>query len=232
MHFDVISLMPEMLAPFASMGVIGKAVEKGIISIKCWNPRSFSHDARQTVDDRPYGGGPGMVLKVEPLLKCIEQVQSTRPQRAKVIYLSPQGIVFKQEHAAKLATSENLVLLAGRYEGIDQRLIEMAVDEEYSIGDYVLSGGELPAMVMIDAIARHVPNVLGHAQSLQQDSFVSGLLDCPHYTRPVVYEGKAVPQVLLSGDHGKIAKWRQQQALLQTRLKRPDLYAKWLLQND
>lgn len=215
--------MPGMFEAISSYGVTSRAVEQGLIQIECWNPRRHTQDRHQTVDDRPYGGGPGMVMKPEPLAATIDEVKAASAKDARVIYLSPQGKPFNQEAACELAQQENLIFLAGRYEGVDERLIETYVDEEWSIGDYVLSGGELGAMVMIDAIARMVPGVLGHEDSAQQDSFMDGLLDCPHYTRPEVFEGKSVPKVLLSGNHAAIAEWRRMQALGRTQERRPDL---------
>ncbi|OOY47144.1 tRNA (guanosine(37)-N1)-methyltransferase TrmD [Solemya velum gill symbiont] len=221
MRFDLVTLFPEMFEAIRC-GIPGRAIDKGIASINCWNPRDYTQDAHRTVDDRPYGGGPGMVMKVEPLRAAIEDARKAAPG-SKVIYLSPQGRRFDQEAALQMSKREGVILLAGRYEGIDERLLELDVDEEWSIGDYVLSGGELPAMVMMDAIIRLLPDALGHAQSAQQDSHVGGLLDCPHFTRPEEIDGLAVPQVLLSGDHEKIRQWRLQQALGRTWLRRPDL---------
>lgn len=190
----------------------------------CFNPRDYTCDRHQTVDARPYGGGPGMVMMIEPLRSAITEARAWagHSEPAKVIYLSPQGRLFSQAAVAEI-NETNLVLIAGRYEGIDERLIELEVDEEWSIGDYVLSGGELPAMVMIDALVRQIPGALGHEDSARQDSFAEGLLDCPHYTRPEIYGGMAVPQVLLSGNHEKIRQWRLQKALERTRQRRPDL---------
>ncbi|KHF24929.1 tRNA (guanosine(37)-N1)-methyltransferase TrmD [Solemya velum gill symbiont] len=221
MRFDLVTLFPEMFEAIRC-GIPGRAIDKGIASINCWNPRDYTQDVHRTVDDRPYGGGPGMVMKVEPLRAAIEDARKAAPG-SKVIYLSPQGRRFDQEAALQMSKREGVILLAGRYEGIDERLLELDVDEEWSIGDYVLSGGELPAMVMMDAIIRLLPDALGHAQSAQQDSHVGGLLDCPHFTRPEEIDGLAVPQVLLSGDHEKIRQWRLQQALGRTWLRRPDL---------
>lgn len=230
MRFDVITVMPDMFNALRDHGVVGRAMAKGTIRMECWNPRQYTHDVHQTVDDRPYGGGPGMVMKAQPLLDTINDIK--RVSDAPVIYVSPQGKQFDQAAAQRLAALPSITLLAGRYEGVDERLIEQAVDEEYSIGDYVLSGGELPAMVMIDAIARLLPNVLGHEDSAQQDSFMDGLLDCPHYTRPDVFEERAVPSVLLSGNHKAIAQWRRKQALGRTYARRPDLFANWLKKNE
>jgi tRNA (guanine37-N1)-methyltransferase len=223
MRFDVITLFPEMMEALAA-GVIGRAREQGLINLQLWNPRDYTHDVHKTVDDRPYGGGPGMVMKIAPLDAAIADARKASPS-AKVVYLSPQGEPFTQKMAAGLSQENGLILLCGRYEGVDERLLEKQVDQEISIGDYVLSGGELPAMVLIDAVSRLLPGVLGHADSAEQDSFVNGLLDCPHYTRPEVLDGKKVPDVLLSGNHAEIEKWRLQQALLRTRERRPDLFS-------
>jgi len=223
LRIDVISLFPQMFSALTEVGVSGRAVQKGILQVETWNPRDYAKDNYRTVDDRPYGGGPGMVMMVEPLRDAIQAAKKAAPGKAKVIYLSPQGRRLNQQALATLATEERLILLAGRYEGIDERLIEAEVDEEWSIGDYVLSGGELPAMVMIDGMARLIPGVLGHVDSAVQDSFVSGLLDCPHYTRPEEFEGHSVPAVLTSGDHKAIERWRLKQALGRTYQRRPDL---------
>lgn len=222
MRFDVITLFPEMMQALAA-GVIGRAKVQQLIQLHLWNPRDYTQDVHKTVDDRPYGGGPGMVMKIAPLDAAIRDARSANSS-AKVIYLSPQGEPFTQKMAKNLSTSEGLILLCGRYEGIDERLLQKQVDQEISIGDYVLSGGELPAMVLIDTVSRLIPGVLGHADSAEQDSFVNGLLDCPHYTRPEVLDGEKVPEVLLSGNHAAIEKWRLQQALVRTRERRPDLF--------
>jgi len=221
MRFDVISLFPEMFAAMRQ-GVTGRAVERGQVAMRLWNPRDYADDTHRTVDDRPYGGGPGMVMMVEPLRQAIEAAKAAAPD-SRVLYLSPQGRRLDQAAARQLATEPGLILLAGRYEGVDERLIDAYIDEEWSIGDYVLSGGELPAMVLIDAVIRLLPGVLGHADSAEQDSYVDGLLDCPHYTRPEEIEGHAVPEVLKSGNHELIRRWRLQQALGRTWLRRPDL---------
>lgn len=221
MRFDVISLFPEMFAALRS-GVSGRALERGQLELVVWNPRDYAQDVHRSVDDRPYGGGPGMVMMVEPLERAIDAAKATAPD-SPVVYLSPQGRRLDQAAVVDLAAQPGLILLAGRYEGVDERLIEARVDQEWSIGDYVLSGGELPAMVVIDAVARLLPGVLGHADSAEQDSFAVGLLDCPHYTRPDVIDGNAVPDVLLSGNHESIRRWRLKQALGRTWLRRPDL---------
>lgn len=207
-------------------GMPGRAQQGGQLTLDYFNPRDYTCDKHRTVDDRPYGGGPGMVMLAEPLAKAIAAAKQAAPSPATVIYLSPQGVPLIQQKVNTLAEVRALILLAGRYEGIDERIISTLVDEECSIGDYVLSGGELPAMVLIDAIARLLPGVLGHTESAAQDSFMNGLLDCPHYTRPEVYEGLEVPSVLLSGHHADIAAWRRRQALVRTVLRRPELLAK------
>jgi tRNA (guanine37-N1)-methyltransferase len=223
MRFDVITLMPAMFEALTGQGVVGRAIERDLAQLRLWNPRDYTQDVHRTVDDRPYGGGPGMVMKYEPLQQAIESARQEIPG-AKVIYLSPQGRRFDQAVARQLVRSgQPLLLIAGRYEGIDERIIEGYVDEEWSIGDYVLSGGELPAMVVIDAVIRLLPGVLGDADSAEQDSFMDGLLDCPHYTRPETIDGMTVPAVLQSGDHEAIRRWRLHQALSRTRHRRPDL---------
>ena len=231
-HIVVVTIFPELVESLLESGIPRKAASLGKLKVSLVNPRDFTDDARRTVDDRPYGGGPGMVMKVEPLLRAIKHARDTVPQ-AKVIYLSPQGEPLRQQRIEQLAAdSSSLILLAGRYEGIDERLIAAEVDAELSIGDYVLSGGELAAMVLIDAISRLLPEVLGHSESAEQDSFSNGLLDCPHYTRPEVLDGEAVPSVLLSGDHGAIRHWRRVQALGRTWQRRPDLLPNELSEED
>ncbi|RUO79044.1 tRNA (guanosine(37)-N1)-methyltransferase TrmD [Pseudidiomarina taiwanensis] len=220
---NVITLFPEMLQAITEVGVTGRAVRDGLIEIDAINPRDFTHDKHRTVDDRPYGGGPGMLMMVQPLTDAIAAAKQQLGPQAKVIYMSPQGRKLDQQGVAELAQSENLIILAGRYEGIDERVINAHVDAEWSIGDYVLSGGELPAMVLLDAVARLIPGVLGHSESAAEDSFANGLLDCPHYTRPEVLDGEVVPAVLLSGNHAKIKRWRMKQALGRTWLRRPDM---------
>ncbi|GAA5315331.1 MAG: tRNA (guanosine(37)-N1)-methyltransferase TrmD [Candidatus Pelagadaptatus aseana] len=223
----IVTLFPEMFQAVTDFGVTGRAVKQGLVEINIWNPRSFTHDRHETVDDRPYGGGPGMLMMIQPLRDAIAAARQWAEQddaTCQVVYLSPQGEPLRQPLAEQLAQAEhNLVLIAGRYEGIDERLIELEVDAEISIGDYVLSGGELGAMVVMDSVIRLLPGALGHAQSAEQDSFTDGLLDCPHYTRPEVYEGRQVPPVLLSGNHEHIRRWRLQQALGRTWQRRPDL---------
>ncbi|QIK37663.1 tRNA (guanosine(37)-N1)-methyltransferase TrmD [Caldichromatium japonicum] len=222
MRFDVITLFPEVFRILSAYGVSGRAVARGLVEIHLWNPRDFTQDPHRTVDDRPYGGGPGMVMKVEPLRAAIAAVRAAAPH-SRVAYLSPQGRLLDQAAMVEIAQQPGWVLLAGRYEGVDERLIEHHVDEEWSIGDYVLSGGELPAMVVMDAVIRLLPGALGHDQSAQLDSYMDGLLDCPHYTRPEETAEGRVPEVLLSGDHAAIARWRLRQALLRTWQRRPDL---------
>jgi len=222
MKFDVVTLFPEMVESVANIGVLGRAIKNGQIQLNSWNPRDYTKDKHRTVDDRPYGGGPGMLMKVQPLKLAIESAKQAAPQ-SRVIYMSPQGKTVTQQDVIKLAGQPGVILIAGRYEGIDERIIESHVDEEWSIGDYVLSGGELPALVLIDAIARMIPGVLGDEQSAQQDSFMQGLLDCPHYTRPEEIDGRSVPPVLLSGNHRDIDRWRLQQSLGRSWLRRPDL---------
>jgi len=221
MRFDLISLFPAMFEAMR-LGIGGRALERGQIVMRTWNPRDYSRDVHRTVDDRPYGGGPGMVMLYEPLMAAIADARRAAPQ-SRVLYLSPQGRRFDQAAAREMAQRPGLILLAGRYEGIDERVIECGVDEEWSIGDYVLSGGELPAMVLMDTVTRLLPGVLGHADSAAQDSYMNGLLDCPHYTRPEQNPCGPVPTVLLSGDHAAIRRWRLQQALGRTWRRRPDL---------
>lgn len=232
MHLQVVSIFPEMVAVVAQYGVVGRAVARGIVTLDCRNPRDFATDTHRTVDDRPYGGGPGMVMKYGPAAAAIAAAKRAAPAGSPVVCLSPQGAVFDQATARRYAALPGLILLAGRYEGIDERLIENEVDEELSIGDFVLSGGEIAAMAVIDAVARLVPGVLGDEESTEQDSFAKGLLDHPHYTRPEAIEGRKVPGVLLSGDHAKIARWRYQQALGRSFLRRPDLLRKLQLNEE
>ncbi|WP_233118202.1 tRNA (guanosine(37)-N1)-methyltransferase TrmD [Aggregatibacter actinomycetemcomitans] len=223
MWIGVISLFPEMFKAITEYGVTGRAVKQDLLQVRCWNPRDFTHDKHKTVDDRPYGGGPGMLMVVQPLKDAIDAAKKVAGEGAKVIYLSPQGRKLDQPGVEGLAQNQKLILLCGRYEGIDERLIETVVDEEWSVGDYVLTGGELPAMTLIDAVARFIPGVLCKQASAEEDSFAEGLLDCPHYTRPEVLDGLAVPPVLMSGHHEEIRKWRLKQSLLRTWLRRPEL---------
>lgn len=232
MQLQVVTLFPDMVLTIAEYGVVGRAAKRGLISLECQNPRDFTVDAHRTIDDRPYGGGPGMVMMYEPSAAAIASAKDHLPAGSPVVCLSPQGAVFDQATAQRLAGLPGLVLLAGRYEGIDERLIESQVDEELSLGDFVLSGGEIAAMVVIDAVARLLPGVLGDAASASQDSFMDGLLDYPHYTRPEETDGRRVPEVLLSGDHARIAKWRYQQALGRSFQRRPDLVEKLELNDE
>ena len=232
MRIGVVSLFPEMIATIADYGVVGRALDRQLVSLDIENPRDHTDDAHRTVDDRPYGGGPGMVMKFAPLAKALQASRERMPEGSPVVCLSPQGAMFDQAMAERYAALPGMILLAGRYEGIDERLIESQVDEEISLGDFVLSGGEVAAMAVIDAVVRLLPGVLGDDQSAIQDSFVEGLLDCPHYTRPEVVEGRSVPDVLLSGDHAKIARWRYKQALGRTHLRRPDLLEKLELSDE
>ncbi|MFW1678740.1 tRNA (guanosine(37)-N1)-methyltransferase TrmD [Pontibacter sp. JAM-7] len=223
MWFGVVTLFPEMFEAITSFGVSGRAVKNGLIQLQCWSPRDFTHDKHRTVDDRPYGGGPGMLMKVQPLRDAIQAAKAAAGGEAKVIYLSPQGRKLDHKGVQELAENKRLILVAGRYEGIDERLLGTEIDEEWSLGDFVLSGGELPAMTLIDAVSRLVPGVLGHQDSAAEDSFCDGLLDCPHYTRPEQLDGMDVPEVLLSGNHEVIRRWRLKQQLGRTWQRRPDL---------
>jgi len=231
-RFDCVTLFPDMFAAVTQSGITRKALEEGRWAWQGWNPRDFAENAWRTVDDRPYGGGPGMVMQAAPLEKAVAAAKTAQAEAgvaaSRVIYLSPQGAPLTHERVMQLAGEQGLILLCGRYEGIDERLIERVVDEEISIGDFVLSGGELPAMALIDAVVRQLPGVLGDAASAVEDSFVTGLLDCPHYTRPELYEGQGVPEVLLSGNHERIRRWRLKQSLARTRERRPELFANWL----
>ncbi|MDH5833955.1 tRNA (guanosine(37)-N1)-methyltransferase TrmD [Luteimonas kalidii] len=226
MRVDIISLFPEFVAQCAAFGVVGRAQERGLLSIHGWNPRDFAEGNYRRVDDRPFGGGPGMVMLIDPLRAAIDAARTADPAPARVVYLSPQGRALNQARVRALAGQSRIILLCGRYEGVDERLLAAEVDEELSIGDYVLSGGELAAAVVVDAVARLQDGVLNDADSAVQDSFEGdGLLDCPHYTRPVEHSLGTVPEVLLSGNHAEIARWRRRQALLRTRERRPDLLA-------
>lgn len=225
MRFDVVSLFPDMITGMLAHGVIGRAFQNGRLRLATWNPRDYATDRHRTVDDRPYGGGPGMVMKVEPLRAAIRAARRAAPRGAPVVCLSPQGQPFDQARAVELARLPGLILVAGRYEGIDERVLRLDVDLELSIGDYVLTGGELAAGVVIDAVGRLLPGVLGDADSAGADSHAAGLLDCPHYTRPERVEGLEVPAVLRGGDHAAIARWRLKQALGRTWERRPDLLA-------
>ncbi len=233
---DVVTLFPPMFEALTRHGVTRRALEQGLWDFQAWNPRDFATDNYRTVDDRPYGGGPGMVMLARPLALCLEQARERQKalglKRPRVVYLSPQGRVLAHQRVMEYAAGGGLVLLAGRYEGVDERLLAREVDEEVSIGDYVLSGGELPAMVLMDAVLRQLPGVVGEAESVQQESFVQGLLDTPHYTRPEMYEGMAVPPVLLSGHHADIERWRKKQSLGRTWIKRPDMLARQPLSRE
>lgn len=222
MRIGVITLFPELVASIETAGVVGRAFAEQRASLQCWNPRAFTEDRHQTVDDRPYGGGPGMVMSVKPLAGAVEAARKVLPE-ARVIYMSPQGKPVRQDDIERLAGCSEVILLAGRYEGVDERFLMHYIDEEWSLGDFVLSGGELAAMAVIDATVRLLPGVLGHQDSAAQDSFSEGLLDCPHYTRPEQVCGEAVPAELLSGNHALIARWRLKQSLGRTWLRRPDL---------
>jgi len=233
LRLGVITLFPELIRPVTEHGVTGRAVSRGLISVETWNPRAFARDRHRTVDDRAYGGGPGMVMRVEPLGETIRTARAELPRGSKTIYLSPQGRLLDQALVEELAAAPGLLMVAGRYEGVDERLLEEEVDMEVSIGDYVLSGGELPAMVVIDALARLQPGALGHAESASQDSFsAEGLLDHPHFTRPETVEGRTVPPVLLGGDHEAIRQWRLKQSLGRTWQRRPDLLARRALSEE
>ena len=222
MRVDVITLFPGLVQQVVSCGVVGRAAEQGLLELHCWNPRDYTEDRHRTVDDRPYGGGPGMLMKVEHLRRTISAVRASNAQ-ARLVYLSPQGRLLKQHRLVEQVALGSVVLLCGRYEGIDERLIRQEVDEKWSLGDYVISGGELAAMVCIDAMTRLLPGALGHDESAQQDSFSEGLLDYPHYTRPEEYRGERVPQVLMNGNDRDIRPWREKQALGRTWQRRPDL---------
>ena len=224
MKFDIITLFPEMFSAIKEEGVIARAMKKSLISINTWQLRDFSSNNYRNVDEKPYGGGAGMVIKVKPIRDCISKIKQSSPN-TKVIYLSPQGKKLDQKLVEELATFESITMLCGRYEGIDERVIENDIDFEISIGDYVISGGELAAMVVIDAISRRLPGVLGNEVSLK-DSFTDNVLDCPHYTRPEVIDNQAVPEVLLSGNQAKIDAWRLEQSIKKTKQKRPDLLVK------
>ncbi|MDP1930246.1 MAG: tRNA (guanosine(37)-N1)-methyltransferase TrmD [Gammaproteobacteria bacterium] len=243
MKIGVVTLFPEMFAAISEYGITSRACKDGIISLQCWNPRDFTHDRHRTVDDRPFGGGPGMLMKTEPLQAAIaaakaglvetpDESQNNEAVLAKVIYLSPQGRKLDQQGVEELSACSRLVLVCGRYQGIDERLLKNDIDEEWSIGDYVLSGGELGAMVLIDAITRYQPGALGHESSASEDSFADGLLDCPQFTRPQEYQGESVPEVLLGGNHEQIRVWRLKHSLGNTWLKRPDLLEGMILSRE
>ncbi len=232
MRVEVVTLFPEMVEGALKFGVLGRAVERGLLSVGTEDPRRHTQDVHKTVDDRPYGGGPGMVLKPEPMLAAIRAARARVPEGSPRIYLSAQGAVLSQKGVEELAKLPGFVLVAGRYEGLDERVIDLGIDREVSIGDYVLSGGELPALVLIDAVARLIPGVLGDERSSVEESFAAGLLDWPHYTRPESFEGRAVPAVLSSGNHAHIAKWRLKEAVARTWQRRPDLIVKNALSKE
>lgn len=232
MRFDFVTLFPELIRSGTAEGVTGRAIDRGLVEIGTWNPRDYASDRHRTVDDRPYGGGPGMVMKVEPLRAAIRSARKASVLPARTIYLSPQGRLLDQQAVLELAKVPRLILVAGRYEGVDERLVEAEIDEEWSIGDYVLSGGELAALVIFDAVVRLIPGVLGHAESAVQDSHMTGLLDYPHYTRPDQIDGVEVPRVLQSGDHEAIRRWRLRRSLERTRTRRPDLLEKGRLDSE
>jgi tRNA (guanine37-N1)-methyltransferase len=226
MRFDVVTLFPDMVTAAASYGVTGRAMERNIVSLSAWNPRDYTHDRHKTVDDRPYGGGPGMVMKYQPLHEAVKHAKQAGNGIAKVVYLSPQGKPVTQALLSDACSLSQLILVAGRYEGVDERFVEQDCDDEWSIGDYVISGGELAALVVIDAVTRLLPGVLGDEESALQDSHMNGLLDYPHFTRPERLEDGSVPDVLLSGNHADIGRWRMKQALGRTWQRRPDLLKK------
>ena len=232
MWIGVVSLFPEMFKAVTEYGISRRAVENGLLTLEVWNPREFTEDKHRTVDDKPYGGGPGMLMKVQPLKDAINAAKSKAQAQCPVIYLSPQGKPLEQADLASLAMLPEVILVAGRYEGIDERLMESAIDIEVSIGDFVVSGGELPAMLLIDGVTRLLAGAVGDAESVEQDSFSNGLLDYPQYTRPETDDGLTVPEVLMSGDHGQIARWRKMQSLGRTYEKRPDLITDRMLTNE
>lgn len=236
LRFDVVTLFPEMFVALTQSGITRRALENGLWQLDCWNPRDFAEDGYRSVDDRPYGGGPGMVMMPQPLEMAISAAKAKRQDvgkvGAKVIYLSPQGRSLTHARVRELTQTDGAVLLCGRYEGVDERLVERCVDEEISLGDFVLSGGEIPAMALIDAVVRQLPGALNDADSAAEDSFAQGLLDCPHYTRPEEYAGMRVPEVLLSGNHEKIRLWRLKQALGRTWWRRPELIEQRLLSRE
>ncbi len=231
MKWGVVTLFPDMVEDALSHGVIGRGIRDGLLELKTFNPRAHTADVHQTVDDRPYGGGPGMLMKVEPLRGAIGEAKGEMPD-APVVYLSPQGAPLTQARVTEMAQWPSVILVAGRYEGIDERVIELDIDAEISLGDFVLSGGEPAAIALLDAVGRLVPGVLGHDRSAEEDSFSEGLLDCPHYTRPEMIDGHGVPDVLLSGHHGQIARWRRKQALGRTWLRRPELVERQSLSDE
>lgn len=232
MWFGVVSIFPEMFDAVTEVGVTGRAVKSGLAAVECWNPRDYAQNKHRNVDDRPFGGGPGMVMMVQPLRDTIAAAKAAAGPGVRTIYLSPQGKQLDQVSVKRLAGCEKLIFVCGRYEGIDERVLESEIDEEISVGDFVLSGGELAAMIVMDAVIRLIPGALGHELSAEQDSFVAGLLDCPHYTRPEDFEGRRVPEVLLSGNHEHIRRWRLKQSLGRTWLRRPDLLQQVVLNKE
>lgn len=229
MRFDIVTLFPEMIEGAVRHGVVGRALQRGLAQLGVWNPRDYTHDRHRTVDDRPYGGGPGMVMKVEPLRQAIQAARRAAVDPVEVVYLSPQGRLLDQAQMMRWSQTRRLMLVAGRYEGVDERLIRLEVDEEWSIGDYVLSGGELAALVVFDAVTRLLPGVLGDEQSSVCESHMQGLLDCPHFTRPEEIAGLRVPDVLIGGNHAEVERWRRKQSLGRTWLRRPELLARYAL---
>lgn len=225
MWFGIVTLFPEMFSALNS-GITGRAIQQGLIQVNCWNPRDFTQNKHRNVDDRPYGGGPGMVMMAEPLQGAIQAAKKSAPRMPKVVYLTPQGKRFDQNAAESFLATGDVIFVSGRYEGVDERLLTLEIDEEWSIGDFVLSGGELAAMTMIDVITRLIPGALGHEDSALDDSLTTGLLEFPQYTRPEHFQGQTVPEVLLSGNHQAIERWRQKQSLGRTWLKKPELLAK------
>lgn len=225
MKFDIVTIFPELIYAITGAGVLGRAITAGVLDVAVHDLRDYAADRHRTVDDMPYGGGPGMVLKPEPFVRAVAQIRSERGVPQAIVLTSPQGAVFTHEEAVRLSRLRHVVLLCGRYEGVDERVREHVATEEMSVGDYVLSGGELPAGVILDAVARQVPGVVGDAASVRSDSFVRRLLDCPHYTRPATFETHRVPDVLVSGNHGEIRRWRKREAVRRTRERRPDLLA-------
>lgn len=232
MWIGIISLFPKMFRAITDYGITSRAIKNGILHIQYWNPRDFSNDQRRNVDNRPYGGGPGMLMMVQPLRDAIREAKYQAGKEVKVIYLSPQGRIFNQHGVIELVNNSKIILVCGRYKGVDERLIITEIDEEWSIGDYILSGGELAAMILIDSVSRFIPGVLGHQTSAAEDSFAKVILDCPHYTRPELVDGIGVPPVLLSGNHTEIYRWRMKQSLGRTWLKRPELLGKISLTDE
>lgn len=232
MRIDVVTLFPQMVQDYARHGVLARALAQKLMFLHTWNPRDYSDNKQQQVDDRPYGGGSGMVMMAKPLQQAIRAARAQQSPACRVIYMNPQGKPLKQDAINSMARADGLILIAGRYKGIDERVVECEVDEQWSLGDYVISGGELAAMVVIEAVSRHIPQVLGNEDSAQEDSFMTGLLDCPHYTRPCEFEEQRVPEVLLSGDHESIRRWRLKQSLGRTLQQRPDLLSQHVLNRE